>query len=96
MTVVWQVRLNLATAKISCLRFSSVICCGAIASIGYMILSSSKYFDIYSEQWCRGAGTRANSVPTPFRCLLQNEFEAVLKWLVFWVRYHIFLLAVYP
>jgi len=37
---------------------------------------------------CSGAGTRGNSVSTPFRVLLWNVFEAVLKWLVCWVRSH--------
>jgi len=46
-----------------------------------------------TTQGCRGAGTRVNGVQHLFHILFWNEFEAVLKWLVFWVRSHTFFVS---
>jgi len=38
---------------------------------------------------CSGAGTRENRVLTP----ISSKFEAVLKWLVLWARFHTFFVS---
>ena len=45
------------------------------------------------HQRCSWAGMRGNGVPKPFPCFDLNEFEAIFKWLVFWVRSHTFFLS---
>jgi len=39
--------------------------------------------------------TRGNGVPTPSRFAI-NEFEAVSKWRIFWVRSHTFFVSSTP
>jgi len=48
---------------------------------------------VSANQGCSGSGTLGNGAPHLIYVLLYNGFEAVFKWLSFWMRSHTFFVS---